>query len=283
MPGASAPPLSVGHPEPGKRDCGLSWIEIGHDARVVPEHGLHAVTVVHVDVDVRDPLHALVEQPGDPDRDVVVDAEALGRAGQGVVQSARQVHRVVGPPVVHRLHGHQRGPCDPARRDVHVGKHRVVVGTQAASSVVEVRIGRGPPDGRDVLGLVHAEDRLLGCQFHGTEDLHPDRPEQAELRRQSHGQLHAYRCHRVARSEVVLGQPVIPDDGEAVSHSQPPDSSRLRSRAAAIAETTAACTPSWSMVEIAAAVVPFGLVTLRRRVCAVSPEESSSIAEPRMV
>ena len=46
---------------------------------VVPEDPLHAVAVVDVDVDVRDPLGALVQQVLDAHGDVVVDAEAAGR------------------------------------------------------------------------------------------------------------------------------------------------------------------------------------------------------------
>ena len=62
--------------------------------RVVPEHPLDAVAVVDVDVDVRDPLGALVEQPLDADRDVVVDAEAAGPVGHRVVQAAGDVDAV---------------------------------------------------------------------------------------------------------------------------------------------------------------------------------------------
>ena len=49
-------------------------------AGVVPEHALHAVAVVGVDVDVRHLLDALVEEPLNRDARVVVDAEA----GRGV-------------------------------------------------------------------------------------------------------------------------------------------------------------------------------------------------------
>src|SRR2546423_5621371 len=42
---------------------------------IVVEHSLNAITVVDVDVDVGDPLHALLEQPCDGDRWIVVDAK----------------------------------------------------------------------------------------------------------------------------------------------------------------------------------------------------------------
>ncbi len=85
----------------------------------------------------------------------------------------------------------------------------------------------------------------------------------------------------MAGAEVVLREPVVPHDTEPIAHAQPPDSSRLRSLAAAIADTTASCTPSCSIVEMAAAVVPFGDVTLRRStVCAVSPDVSQERGRP---
>ena len=62
--------------------------------RVVPEDLLDAVTVVNVDVDVGDPLDALVEQPLDADRSVVVDAETARLVGHGVVQAPGEVDRV---------------------------------------------------------------------------------------------------------------------------------------------------------------------------------------------
>ena len=61
--------------------------------RIVVEDGLHAVAVVHVDVDVRDPLRTQVEQPRDRDRRVVVDAEAGRARRHRVVQAAGDVDR----------------------------------------------------------------------------------------------------------------------------------------------------------------------------------------------
>ena len=57
----------------------------GQHPGVAVEDLLHPVAVVDVDVDVRHPRHALVQQPGDGDGGVVVDAKAAGprRAGRG--------------------------------------------------------------------------------------------------------------------------------------------------------------------------------------------------------
>ena len=83
--------------------------------RVVVEHGLYAVAVVHVDVDVRDALGAEFEQPPDRDGRVVVDAEAARRRRHRVVQAAGdvdRVHRLAGP---HRLGGGHRSRRRSAR------------------------------------------------------------------------------------------------------------------------------------------------------------------------
>ena len=84
-PSASGPPVSVGLPGTGEQARRVLVQADRQDARVVPERRLHPVAVVHVDVDVRDPLGALAEQPRDRDRGVVVDAEAAGvrRASRG--------------------------------------------------------------------------------------------------------------------------------------------------------------------------------------------------------
>ena len=99
--------------------------------RIVIEGGLHPVAVVHVDVDVGDPLRALPEQPGDRDRRVVVHAEPARAAAHRVVQPARDARamlRRAGPDRTGRRQGRSR---HQRRRVVHAGEYRVILGAQA--------------------------------------------------------------------------------------------------------------------------------------------------------
>ncbi len=64
--------------------------------RVVPEGSLHAIAVMDIDVDVGDALHALLQQPGNGDGQVVVDAESAGVAAHGVMQAAGNAGAVPG-------------------------------------------------------------------------------------------------------------------------------------------------------------------------------------------
>src|SRR4029450_9177233 len=78
----------VGEAGAGEQEAAGLVQRDGEHARVVGEDRLHPVAVVDVDVHVGDPAHALVEQPGDGDGGVVVDAEPRGAVGHGVVQAA---------------------------------------------------------------------------------------------------------------------------------------------------------------------------------------------------
>src|SRR5215831_19428449 len=67
------------------------WMLVQADGQhpwVGPERRLHAVTVMHVDVDIGHPLGTLAKQPFDGDRRVVVHAEPAGVAGHGMMQTA---------------------------------------------------------------------------------------------------------------------------------------------------------------------------------------------------
>ena len=71
-----------------------------HHPRLVVEDRLDAVTVMHINIDVADPLAAVVQQPTNGNGYVVVDTEAAGRSWHGVMQSAADVAaalRVTGP------------------------------------------------------------------------------------------------------------------------------------------------------------------------------------------
>ena len=99
-------------PRPGEnRNRPDSWIEIVSTRGSSQKIACGAVAVVDVDVDVRDPLGAVREHPRDGDGRVVVHAEPARAAGHRVVQPARRVERVVGPPVPHGL-----GRSDDSRR-----------------------------------------------------------------------------------------------------------------------------------------------------------------------
>ena len=114
-----------------QRPTGLVQRDRQHPG-VVPEDALDAVAVVHVDVDVGDPLGAVVEQPLDAHGDVVVDAEAGGVARHRVVQAAAEVHAVLRAPLPD-VGAHLAGALDDARaRLVHAGEGRVVLGAEPA-------------------------------------------------------------------------------------------------------------------------------------------------------
>ena len=118
-PGASGPPRSESPPVPGKKPISgaYSWIETVSTRGIVPEDRLRTVAVMHVDVDVGDPLHALGEHPRDRDRRIVVDAEPRGSAGHRVVQAARRVERVRDLARAARPRGRgDAGAGDDARR-----------------------------------------------------------------------------------------------------------------------------------------------------------------------
>jgi acetolactate synthase-1/2/3 large subunit len=86
--------------------------------------------VVHIDVDVRDLLRPLVEQPSDRHGDVVVDAETAGHPGHRVMQPAGDVggmYHLSRPHPAGRL---DAGPYNVGRRLVHPGEGRVVRGAQ---------------------------------------------------------------------------------------------------------------------------------------------------------
>ncbi len=183
----------------------------GEHARVVPEHALDAVAVVDVDVDVGDPLGALVEQPPDPDGDVVVDAEPARPVGHRVVEAAgdvRAVQRRAAPHLPERLEAraHHVGG-----RLVHAAEHRHVVGPEA--EVLQARAGFGPHllHRLDEPGVVHG--RELVVRGEGGGHGHQAWPDHAELLGEPHRQVDAHRCHRVAGAEVVGREARVEDDG----------------------------------------------------------------------
>ena len=113
--------------------------------RIVVEGGLYPVGVVHVDVDVGDPLGSRQEQPGDSDRRVVVHAEPARAAADRVMQAAsdaRAMPRRAGP---HCPGGGQRGTGHQRRRVVHAREYRVVLGAQAETQHRRARLRAARP------------------------------------------------------------------------------------------------------------------------------------------
>lgn len=99
-------------------------------ARIVVEHRLHAITVMRVDIDVRDALRSVVEQPTDGKRDVVVDAEPAGMTAHRVMEAAADVDGARGltsPDTTGRLDARTG---DERARLVHLREHRIVVSAQ---------------------------------------------------------------------------------------------------------------------------------------------------------
>ena len=201
-------------PGPGEeRPAGLVDGDRRHP-RFVPEDRLGAVPVVDVGVDVDHPLHAAVQQGPDRPGAVVVDAEARGGVGRGVVQAAREVDAVAhvagrdGPREVHRPGEH------PGRTVVHAGKGRGVRGADAVAHLL-TWIDRGPTD------RVHQARRVHGAQelvrgHGGVDDVHV--LEQPEVPAQPRGQVDPQRRHRMPVAEVVAGEVVVPHDPGPAAH-----------------------------------------------------------------
>ena len=178
--------------------------------RVRVERGLHAVPVVHVDVDVGDPVETVVEQPGDRHRAVVVDAEPGGPVGHGVVQPTGDVHRPVGAALGDLPGGQQRTAAHQRTRLVHVLEDRVVLGAQPVPDP-ERRVGRRLDRGqvgRQVHPLHLGVRGLLGHERR-------DPLEHPEPGGQPHGQIQPDRVQRVLTTEVVAEELRGPDDRRA--------------------------------------------------------------------
>src|SRR3546814_9609846 len=107
---------------------------------VVPEVARDAGAVVHVDVDVGHSLRAVVQQPLDRHRDVVVDTEAAGPPGHRVVQPAHDVDTVqvlAGPDPAGRLDARTD---DPRTGLVHPGEDRGVLPAQTVLKAGAARV-----------------------------------------------------------------------------------------------------------------------------------------------
>ena len=195
--------------------------------RVVPEGRLHAVAVMHVDVDVGDPLGALPKEPGNGDRGVVVDAKSARVAAHGVMQTARDAGTMRGRSGPDRPRGSQRRPGHEGRRLMHMGKDRVILGAEAAG---KQRRGIGPGgcviagserarrlDHGDVARIVDELKLGVGCG-RGRRHRNVFVAQHAEGLGQLHRELDPDRRQRMTRPEVVSGQLFIPGDVQGTDH-----------------------------------------------------------------
>ena len=179
-------------------------------ARVVPEDRLDAVAVVDVDVDVRHPLRALVEEVLDADRDVVVDAEAGGLVAHRVVQAPGDVRRVEALAAPH-LAGGLDGRADHVRGgDLHALEDGVVVGAQPALLVDRPGRGTHPVHGVDQPPVVHGRDQVV-LGHRGVHQLQAA-IEDTELAGQPHREVDADGDIGCPNSEVVLREAGVEDD-----------------------------------------------------------------------
>ena len=223
--GAAGRPLAdlVGEAGAGEQVAARLVQRQGQDPGLVREDGLDPVAVVDVDVQVGDPLHALVEQPGDRHRRVVVDAEAAGPVGHGVVEPAGRGERVQGLAGADGLGRGHGGPADPGRRLVHPGEGRVVAGPEAEAGRPLPVPGRLDPG--QVVELVHPGQVGAG---HGRRLDQPRPLQQPAGAGQGHGELHPRRAQRVLGAEVVGGQRLVPDDRHRSRHPPLPSSIQVR-------------------------------------------------------
>jgi hypothetical protein len=179
----------------------------GEDAGVVPERRLDAVAVVDVGVEVGHTLGAELQQAGDGERGVVVDAEAGGVGRHGVVQAAGEVDGVPDAAVPDVLGTGDGLTGDQGGDLVHAREGRSVLGAQAAALVGVPRLRGGVAHGLDVVAVVHEPEHGLPGRL-GGGDVEP--LVEAERLHQAHGERQPHGIHRMTGAEVVAGDPVVP-------------------------------------------------------------------------
>ena len=180
---------------------------------VVVERRLHAVAVVDVDVDVGDALEAVVQQPGDGDRAVVVDAEARGPVGHRVVQPARDVDGALGPPLGDLARRRQRAAADQRAGLVHPEEDRVVVGAEAVPDP-ERRLRRGLDRARKDGTWM----RWISSSGAGSGTIGSTPSSDPQLGGEAHGQVEPDRVERVVVAQVVGQELGCPHHSSAGAH-----------------------------------------------------------------
>jgi len=181
------------------------------DLVALVERRLHAVTVMCVDVDVRDTHPAIGEQAAD-DRGIVVDAETRRATPHRMVQPARVVDghaRAAGEHVLHRREraagGEEADLMHPFER------RRVAVRVEAVFGVVHVRIGRRLHHRLDVLRRVDALD-LVARRRARRQHVRARSVERAETRERVADPDEPFRTERMSVSIHVRGDARGPDE-----------------------------------------------------------------------
>ena len=121
-------------------------------SRIPPEDRLRTITVVDVDVDVRDPPDAVREQPRDRDRRVVVHAESRRSGRHRVVETSGRVERVCHRAIEDRSRGRDGRAGYDRPGLVHLREDRVVAGPVPVAAVVSLCAVTGPRRRVDEVG-----------------------------------------------------------------------------------------------------------------------------------
>ena len=208
----------VGRPAGAREEVPAALVHRDREhPRVVPEHPLDAVAVVHVDVDVGDPLGAVVEQPLDADGDVVVDAEAGRVAAHRVVQAAAVVDAVLGLALPHAAADLEGALGDAGRRLVHARRRPGRRRCRARGATSADGRGRPRRGARRRCSRGRARWRARRRRRHrgpagSTWSSTPS------ARAQAGGEVEAHGGHRVGGAEVVGGEHLVPDDARPCGH-----------------------------------------------------------------
>ena len=143
---------------------------------------------------------------------VVVDAEAARRRAQGVVQAARDAHRVLHIPLHHEPARGEHPSDDAGAGLVHVGEDRVVRGPDSVWQ--QVGEGRRSPSG--LLDHPHVGEAVDGRQVFVCRRLRGDEGiafQQSEGFAQLEGEPDAQGVEGMFSAEAVVLQGQVVDDG----------------------------------------------------------------------
>src|SRR6185295_4187972 len=184
----------------------------GQDPRVVVERGLNAVAVVHVDVDIGDPLRAARQQPSNPKYHVVENAESRGIAAHRVMQTAGEIQRVLDGTRGHCVGGDQGATGNQRRCVVHTAEDGIIIGAKPVAA--ERRIFAGRLNRIEVVSVM-GNEQLLARRPPGRDDLNV--VQYPELTGERDRELEPDRVQRMV-AEVIAEDPRVPDDAAAATH-----------------------------------------------------------------
>ena len=209
-------------------------------ARIVPVDRLHAVAVMHIEVDVQHP-QPIPPGPGDREGRVVVDAEPGRPLRHRVMQPATRMLGVLHVPAQDRLDGPQRASGDRRRRLVHAGEWRAVATLADAGLREPERVDREALDHVQVPRRVAPQQLLVRRRLRRQPWFRPDSAQQIDARPEPP------RRQRMTRPEVEVEERG-PNTRSIASH----DTRRTAARRATLdpASTIRACriSPSSSIV-----------------------------------